>query len=97
MAEMAQHVPRGFAYPLIEPLTYFELCRELVDHDSTIRWCQMMKLLPSSKTCSCGRAMNLVKRKSSPEERGWRCPRKGCLKEVALRKGTILKVCMKAF
>ncbi|KAL5502706.1 hypothetical protein EMCRGX_G009521 [Ephydatia muelleri] len=47
-----------------------------------------MKLLPSSKTCSCGRAMNVVKRKSSLEERGWRCPRKRCLKEVALRKET---------
>ena len=35
--------------------------------------------------------MNLVKRKSSPEERGWRCPRKGCLKEVALRKGTFFE------
>ena len=63
-------IPRVFTYPLIEPLTYFELCRELVDHDSTIRWCQMMKLLPSSKTCSCGRAMNLVKRKSSPDSGG---------------------------
>eukprot|EP00731_Ephydatia_muelleri_P039177 Em1181g1a len=35
--------------------------------------------------------MNLVKRKSIPEERGWRCPRKGCLKEVALRKGTFFE------
>ena len=26
---MAQHVPRVFAYPLIEPLTYFELYRKL--------------------------------------------------------------------
>ena len=37
VAEMAQQVPRIFTYPLIEPLTYFELCRELSDHDSTIR------------------------------------------------------------
>ena len=41
MAEMAQHVPRVFAYPLIEPLTYFELCREFVDHDSTIPYPEM--------------------------------------------------------
>ena len=97
VAEMAQQVPRLFTYPFIEPLTYFELCRELPDHDSTIRWCQTMKLLPSSKTCSCGRAMNLVKRKSSPEERGWRCPRKGCLKEVALRKGMFFEGMYESF
>ena len=79
------------AYPLIHAVTYFELCRELVDHDSTIRWCQGLKLLPSSKTCSCRRGMNLMKRKSSPEERVWRCPRKDCQKEVALRKGTFFE------
>ena len=56
-----------------------------------------MKLLPSSKTCSCGRAMNLVKRKSSPEERAWRCPRKGCLKEVALRKGMFFEGMYESF
>ena len=85
---MAQQAPRILAFPLIDPLSYWDLCHELVDHDTTIRWCQTLKLLPSSKSCSCGRVMNLViRRNRSPEERGWRCPRKGCLKEVALRKG----------
>ena len=30
--------------------------------------------------------MNLVKRMGSPEELGWRCPRRGCRNEVTLRK-----------
>ena len=33
---MAQQAPLVFAYPLIEPITYFELCRELVNHDSVV-------------------------------------------------------------
>ena len=91
VADMAQPARMFFTYPLIDPITYYELCRELIDHDSTIRWCQTLKLLPSSKTCSCGRGMNLVKRKGSPEELGWRCPRRGCRKEVTLRKGTFFE------
>ena len=56
---MAQRGPQLVAYPLIHPVTYFDLCRELVDHTSMIRWCQTLKLLSSSKTCSCGRGMHL--------------------------------------
>ncbi|KAL5515970.1 hypothetical protein EMCRGX_G001225 [Ephydatia muelleri] len=91
VAEMAQQAPQVCVYPLIHPMTYFELCGELVDHATTIRWCQKLKLLPSSKMCSCGRGMHLVKRKDSPEQLGWRCPRKGCRKEVTLRKGTFFE------
>ena len=36
--------------------------------------------------------MHLVKRKAvNKEEMGWRCPRKGCRQEVALRKGTFFE------
>ena len=51
---MAQQALRILAFPLIDPLTYWDLCHELVDHNTTIRWCQTLKLLPSSKSCSCG-------------------------------------------
>eukprot|EP00731_Ephydatia_muelleri_P008965 Em0004g1303a len=52
------------------------------NNPTTIRWCQKLKLLPSSKMCSCGRGMHLVKRKDSPELLGWRCPRKGSHLEI---------------
>ena len=44
-----------YVYPLIHPVTYFDLSRELMDHASTIQWCQTMKLVSASKLCSCGR------------------------------------------
>ena len=60
------------------------------DGASTVYWCQRHKLLSDSKICpKCGRDMHLVKRKDvTPEGMCWRCPRKGCRKEVSLRSGT---------
>ena len=80
-----------YVFPLIHPITYFDLSRELVDPASSIRWCQTMKLLPSSKLCTCGTTMHLVKRKDSPEKMGWLCPRKNCRKEITLRRGTFFE------
>ena len=34
---------------LITSLSYFDLSREVMDIEDTIRWCQAMWLLPSSK------------------------------------------------
>ena len=69
------------------PASYFDLCKEIVDVGSTIRWCQERKLLAACPACS--RDMNLVSRNTSPEKRCWRCPRKACRKEVSLRAGTL--------
>ena len=80
-----------YVFLLIHPITYFDLSRELVDPASSIRWCQTMKLLPSSKLCTCGNTMHLVKRKDSPEKMGWQCPRKNCKKEITLRRGTFFE------
>ena len=33
VADMARMV---FTYPLIDTITYYELCRELIDHDSMV-------------------------------------------------------------
>ena len=70
-------------------VTYYDLCKQLPDAAATVTWCQSQGLLASSVDCpACGRGMHLVARKSSPEKMGWRCPRKGCRKEVALREGS---------
>ena len=46
-------------------------------------------LLASSVDChACGRSCRLVKRKTTPEGKVWKCPRKGCQKEISLRKGS---------
>ena len=63
--------PVSAVFPLIHPITYFDLSRTLMDTGETVRWCQTMRRLPSSKNCSCGRGMNLIKRKSCPEEKAW--------------------------
>lgn len=84
---MMAKVQLSAGYPLAAAITYWQLCRELPDPSTTVRWCQRVRLLPSDKNCSCDRAMHLVKRKG-PEGVGWRCPRKGCRKEAALRGGT---------
>ena len=56
----------------------------------------MHHLIPNSKQClRCGRDMNLADRGSGPEGLAWRCPRKGCRKEVSIRVGTFLKVKVK--
>ena len=86
-ARMARPGVIPYADPLIHPVTYFNLSRELMDHAATIRWCQTMKLVSASKLCSCGRGCTW-RRHNNPEGMGWRCPRKGCRKEVTLRKGT---------
>ena len=75
------HLPTASA-----TIMYSDLCRELIDVEATIRWCQSRKLLAEKKDCVCGR--DLVKRKTTPEMRCWRCPRKACRKEVLLRDGT---------
>ena len=82
-AQVAQapHLPTASA-----TIMYSDLCRELIDVEATIRWCQSRKLLAEKKDCVCGR--DLVKRKTTPEMRCWRCPRKACRKEVSLRDGT---------
>ena len=72
--------------PLVGPLSYRDLCAQTVDVASTIRWCQSLKLLRSNLMCSCGRGMNLVE--AGKEGVLWRCPRKGCRREVSLRKDT---------
>ena len=70
-------------------VTYYDLCKHLSDATATVQWCQRNKLLAENKDCpACGRDMHLVRRKSSPEKMGWKCPWKGCRKEVSLREGT---------
>ena len=70
-------------------ITYCNLCKEPTDLDSVITWCQRRKLLAEEKDCpACGREMRLVNKKGNPEKRMWRCPRKGCRKEVSVRTGT---------
>eukprot|EP00731_Ephydatia_muelleri_P030038 Em0021g561a len=78
---------------LVDHITYRDLCRALSDVESTVHWCQRHKLLAERKSCpKCGREMHLVKRKAvNKEEMGWRCPRKGCRLEVALRSGTFFE------
>ena len=72
---MAQaQLPVG--YPLTTAITYFNLCKNLMETDAAITWCQRLKLLPSSKWCSCGRGMHLVNRKGCSDGVTWRCPRK---------------------
>ena len=89
---MAQHAPLPAVFPLVTPITYCDLCRELKDAEDTIQWCQTMRLLASSKNCSCGRGIHPVKRKGvGSEEKGWRCPRKGCRREASLRQGTFFE------
>ena len=87
---MAQaQLPVG--YPLTTAITYFNLCKNLMETDAAITWCQRLKLLPSSKWCSCGRGMHLVNRKGCSDGVTWRCPRKGCRKELSLRGGTFFE------
>ena len=89
---MARRAPLPAAFPLRTPIMYCDLCRELQDAEDTIQWCQTMRLLASSKNCSCGHGMHLVKRKGvGAEEKGWRCPRKGCRREARLRQGTFFE------
>ena len=87
MAMAAAAIPVPVVYPLTEVLSYGDLCRDLADSSATVRWCQALKLLSSSRTCSCRRGMHLVQRKGCPECMAWRCPRKGCRKVSPLRKG----------
>ena len=93
VADMVQPARMLFSYPLIDPITYYELCRELIDHDSTIR-CMVsdvdatsfkQDLLVRERDESC-------KRKGSPEELGWRCPRRGVERTWHSEKGRSLKV-----
>ena len=87
---MAQaQLPVG--YPLTTAITYFNLCKNLMETDAAITWFQRLKLLPSSKWCSCGRGMHLVNRKGCSDGVTWRCPRKGCRKELSLRGGTFFE------
>ena len=74
-------------------MSYRELSLALPDGEAAVHWCQRHKLLSDSKMCpKCGTDMRLVKRKGvNPEDMGWRCPRKGCRKEVALRPGTFFE------
>ena len=76
-------------FPLTTLIT-FELCHELMNPEDTTRWCQVIKFLPSVKNCT-GRGMHLVKRKGSPEEKGWICSQKGCRKEATLRGVTFIE------
>ena len=58
----------------------------------TVYWCQRHKLLSDSKNCArCGAGMNLVKQKDVSCGLGWRCTRKRCRKELALRSGTFFE------
>ena len=70
-------VPVPVVYPLAEMVPYCALCRDLTGSAETVRWCQALKLLSSTRTCSCGRGMHPVQRKGCPEGMAWRCPRKG--------------------
>ena len=57
VAEMAQQAHRMLMFPLIDPLTYWDLCRALEDHDTTIlRWVHLW----STKT-PVGKAQEEVK------------------------------------
>ena len=78
---------------LVGHITYRDLCTALSDVESTVHWCQRHKLLAERKSCpKCGRDMHLVKRRAvNKEQMGWRCPRKGCRQEVALRSGTFFE------
>ena len=92
---MAQaQLPQG----RVGPITYRDLCAALSDAECSVYWCQRHKLLADHKNCpKCGKDMHLVKRKAvNKEEMGWRCPRKGCRQEVALRRGTFFEgiLCM---
>ena len=84
---------------LVGPITYRDLCLELGDATTTtVHWCQRHKLLSDSKNCTrCGRGMHLVKQKDVSCGLGWRCPRKGCRKELALRSGTFFEGWMEMF
>ena len=77
---------------LVGPITYRDLCLELGDATTTVYWCQRHKLLSDSKNCArCGAGMNLVKQKDVSCGLGWRCTRKRCRKELALRSGTFFE------
>ena len=77
---------------LVGNLSYGDLCVAVSDGLSAIHWAQRHHLLPDSKNCPhCGRGMNLADRGTGPEGLGWRCPRKGCRKEVSLRVGTFFE------
>ena len=78
--------------PLLGPMSFSALCEETCNEEATVGWCQKVKLLRSEHTCSCGRSMHLVERRKAGKEGAmWRCPRRGCRKEVSLRKGTFFE------
>ena len=78
---------------LVGNLSYGDLCVAVSNGRSAIHWCQRHHLIPNvSKQCPrCGWDMNLADRGSGPEGLAWRCPRKGCRKEVSIRVGTFFE------
>ena len=54
-------------------------------------WCQDKKLLPTVRECVCGTDMRIVNRAKHTEGRCFHYPRKGCQKEVSLKKGSFLR------
>ena len=87
----AAAIPVPVMYPWTEVVSYGDLCRDLANSSATVRWCQALKLLSSSRTCSCGIGMHLVQRKRCPEGMAWRCLRKDCRKVSPLRKGSFFE------
>ena len=83
---------------LVGNLSYGDLCVAVSNGRSAVHWCQRHHLIPNSKQCPrCGRYMNLADRGSGPEGLAWRCPRKGCRKEVSIVLEHFLKVKVKKY
>ena len=74
-------------FPLNVPMTYWQLSRNLIDFSATIRWCQSLKLLPSSKTCTCGRGMHVVRRKGKSRRDGMEMPSERVQKGLSTLQG----------
>ena len=74
-------------------ISFSDLCVAVADPEESVYWCQRHKLLPESIGMKCTRDMHLVTRDDSHGAEGmvWRCPRKGCQKEVSLRSCTFFE------
>ena len=73
---------------------FSDFCVAVADPEECVFWCQRHQLLPESMACpKCTRDMHLVTRDGSHGAEGmvWRCPRKGCRKEVSLRSCTFFE------
>ena len=83
--QVAQHTTTMATSGII---SYADLCRTL---HSIVRWCRAKSLLPVSRDCECGCSCRVAKRPRYPEGECFRCPRKGCQKQISFRTGTFFE------